>query len=94
IEKLSVSSVCASRVLRYLRSSAERSLFIGGPRWTNPDDQHRTALHCAAATGELGCCEFLIQNGADVLSLDERQCSPLDMACLGNQVTGSPMRYR
>ncbi len=32
------------------------------------------------------CCEFLIQNGADILSLDERQCSPLDIACLGNQV--------
>ncbi|CBJ32851.1 hypothetical protein Esi_0380_0019 [Ectocarpus siliculosus] len=47
---------------------------------------HRTALHCAAATGDLGCCESIIQNIADVFSLDGRQCSPLDIACLGNQV--------
>lgn len=26
----------------------------GSPRWMNPDDQNRTALHCAAATGALG----------------------------------------
>lgn len=32
------------------------------------------------------CCEFLIQNGADVRSFDDRQCTPLDLACLGNQV--------
>ncbi|CAN0448941.1 unnamed protein product [Ectocarpus sp. 12 AP-2014] len=69
-----------------LAGAVEALAHGGDPRWTNPEDQHRTALHCAAATGDLGCCEFLIQNGADVLSLDERQCSPLDIACLGNKV--------
>ncbi|CBJ25718.1 conserved unknown protein [Ectocarpus siliculosus] len=77
-------SECAA--LGDLAGAVEALAHGGDPRWTNPDDQHRTALHFAAATGELGCCDFLIQNGADVFSLDERQCSPLDIPCLGNQV--------
>ncbi|CAM9748467.1 unnamed protein product, partial [Ascophyllum nodosum] len=69
-----------------LAGAVEALAHGGDPRWANPEDQDRTALHRAAETGALGCCEFLLQNGADVMQLDERQCSPLDVAVLGNQV--------
>ena len=45
-----------------------------------------TALHAAAANGQLLACEILLQNGADLEALDTQHCSPIDAAMLQGHV--------
>ena len=47
----------------------------------------RTALHAAAANGQLLACEILMQNGADLEALDTQHCSPIDVAMLQGHVS-------
>ncbi|CAM9700760.1 unnamed protein product [Choristocarpus tenellus] len=77
-------SECGSR--GDLAGAVEALAHGANPRWADPDNNNMTALHCAALSGDLGCCEFLIQNGADVRALDIYQCNPLDVAVLANKV--------
>ena len=43
----------------------------------------QTMCHCAASTGSYETLEFLIDEGADVNTYDERSCTPLDLAIKG-----------
>jgi ankyrin repeat protein len=57
-------------------------LINSGVKASAADYDHRTALHLAAAEGHLDVIKFLVQQGADVNSLDRFGNAPLDEAIL------------
>lgn len=64
----------ARRAKAFLRAGADPD--YGYSRY----GQSRTALHCAAGTGNLAMCELLLNAGADPVVEDERGLTPIDEA--------------
>ncbi|XP_075259579.1 arf-GAP with coiled-coil, ANK repeat and PH domain-containing protein 2-like isoform X2 [Convolutriloba macropyga] len=64
-------------ILQYISQGADVN-------WKNPNCDYRTSLHNATFGGKLTCCELLIQQGADINSLDGLGRTPLHYACVNS----------
>lgn len=48
-------------------------------KWQNPDDEMKTAMHCAVIFDKVCSLELLIQNGGDIFCRETRDWSPMVM---------------
>ena len=68
------------RAVRLGRPGSAVRLLRGGADPNVPDDDGETALHLAAAGGDVALCEALLEAGADINALNYAGLTPLDVS--------------
>ncbi|XP_063722834.1 arf-GAP with coiled-coil, ANK repeat and PH domain-containing protein 3-like isoform X2 [Symsagittifera roscoffensis] len=64
-------------ILQYISQGADVN-------WKNEKSDNMTSLHNATFGGKLTCCELLMQQGADIDSVDSLGRTPLHYACMNS----------